>query len=123
MYTQPIVLRYESAEAFETLRRGYHADFAPADRHQAILVDRMAAAAWRLRRLDSLTADTIEQARANPGSEESARALIELRKFQSAQSRIYIRTFRKLRLSQAAAQCHRKNPDNEPEFSAFYRVA
>lgn len=83
----------------------------------------MAAAAWRLRRLDSLTADTIEQARANPGSEESARALIELRKFQSAQSRIYIRTFRKLRLSQAAAQCHRKNPDNEPEFSAFYRVA
>jgi len=106
MYTQPIVLRYESAEAFETLRRGYHADFAPADRHQAILVDRMAAAAWRLRRLDSLTADTIEQARANPGSEESARALIELRKFQSAQSRIYIRTFRKLRLSQAAAQRH-----------------
>jgi hypothetical protein len=39
MYSKAIFLRHEFPQAFEALRRSYHADFAPTDPINALLVD------------------------------------------------------------------------------------
>lgn len=123
LYSKAIVLRHESAEAFEELHRSYHADFAPTDRFEAVQVDRMAAATWRLRRLNSLADAAIDDAFADLDSDAPARVLADLCEFQSAQSRAYDRAFRNLCLAKEIAQRNIKNPEIEPKISTFRRAA
>ena len=45
-----LVMPGEDATAFENLRRGLHATYKPANEGERILVDQIAANAWRLMR-------------------------------------------------------------------------
>jgi hypothetical protein len=54
MYTNAVLLHYESAEDFATLCDDYYRQFSPNGRAESDFVDRMIAATWRLRRLSAL---------------------------------------------------------------------
>ncbi len=55
-----VVIFGEDADAFEALRDGFVARFAPADDVEAFLVERIAACAWRLRRAVRVESEIFE---------------------------------------------------------------
>jgi hypothetical protein len=62
MYTNAVLLHYESAEDFAALRDDYYRQFSPTGRAESDLVDRMVAATWRLRRLTALESAAMDHA-------------------------------------------------------------
>jgi hypothetical protein len=57
------VLPDEDAECYEALRTRLHAELEPAGALECFLVDRIAAGAWRLRRLSRVEAEVFEHER------------------------------------------------------------
>ncbi len=100
MYSKAVVLRSESQDAFDELRRAHHAKFNPADRLQSVLVDQMAAAVWRTRRIERFEATALDSALQDAEFESAGRSLAALCGFRSAQSRAFNHAFRKLRRCQ-----------------------
>jgi hypothetical protein len=60
MYTNAVLLHYESAEDFAALCEDYYRQFSPNNRAESDLVDRMIAATWRLRRLSALESAALD---------------------------------------------------------------
>src|SRR5262245_37509976 len=50
LFSQALILPHESTHEFEERCKDYHRSFAPANHEQALLVDAMVAASWRLKR-------------------------------------------------------------------------
>ena len=122
MYSNAVLLHFESAEAFEELRQRYYLKFTPASQPETDLVDQMIASTWRYRRLAALESAAVDHAmdaqratldatyldldcetRAHFAFDKlsvDSSTFATYSRFQSAQIRQYDRAFRNLRLLQ-----------------------
>lgn len=102
MYSDALILGNESMEEFLSLRSELHENFSPADRVQAGLVDTMAVAMWRRRRVQRPQDEAMQQALENPALAESAAiSLGRYCAYEARQVRIFDVAFSSLRRLQA----------------------
>ncbi|HXP85320.1 MAG TPA: hypothetical protein VN841_11410 [Bryobacteraceae bacterium] len=136
-----MVLPHEDRAQFEALRKSYFADFQPANQSQQDLVETMAAARWRLTRLQHVETKLLEKEmvlRAKEMSKELTemteveklawvfdrsanqdKSLTTLIRYEGNLNRTYGRAFKQLQelQSQAAQACDCESEEipNEPE--------
>ena len=116
MSSKPVVLRHESPEAFDQLRRALHTEYAPTDRFQAALVDQMAAARWLILRAERLEDEAITAALDHGAFAEAVSTLGTCAGVHAVQTRAFQRALRLLRRCQERAALKTKNTDIEPNF-------
>src|SRR3981189_1471192 len=104
--TRGILLKCESADEFDDLRATYLKTYAPDGTAETALVDQMAAARWRILRLDKIETDLLddEMPRRQSGVAAAFRTLADESKslalatrYQSRQHRIHDRAYKTLR--------------------------
>jgi len=98
-----IVLPSEDASAFEALHAALLAQWEPATDGELLLVDDMAAARWRIRRIDKVhTAHMAAAEQSGTGLSEIhlADALRKFQKYAGSERRIYESAWRKLTIIQ-----------------------
>jgi len=98
-----IVLPSEDASAFEALHAALLAQWEPATDGELLLVDDMAAARWRIRRIDKVhTAHMAAAEQSGTGLSEIhlADALRKFQKYAASERRIYESAWRKLTVIQ-----------------------
>ncbi len=118
IYSQAIVINGESMERFEEIRAVYFARFQPADKLEEYLVDDLVGCRWRMNRMASLEAASLDHqmdcqqpeieesfetidpstraAIAFQALTDSSSSLATYRRFESALARQYDRTARHL---------------------------
>lgn len=99
------VLSCESQSDFEQLLANYQSEFNPQGLHEDFLVSQMAAALWRMARMDRLEARAFEQALEAAGAGDPDSALLNqlaspvmtvLARYRSAAEKSYYKAHREL---------------------------